>query len=228
MSMLSGPEILRQMQLGNIVIDPFDKRLLNPNSVNLRMGDELLIYKLPPKPLRTGGEIGEYDYLDMKIEPEIERFKIPPEGVVLIPNQLYIGHTLEYTETRGFVPCIEGRSSVARLGMCVHITAGFGDEGFCGQWTTEITVVHALRVYAGVPICQISYATLEGEHLSYRGKYLGNRGPHPSRLWKDFLPGGSCSPIADTDSARSDSADSSPPSQPLPPAPSSSADDPTR
>lgn len=182
MSMLTGPEILRQMELGAIKIDPFDEKLLNPNSVNLRMGEELLLYK--PNCADANGN----GCLDMAVEPVIERFKIPPEGVVLLPNVLYIGHTLEYTETFGFVPCIEGRSSVARLGLCVHITAGFGDEGFCGQWTTEMTVVHPLRVYAGVPICQISYSTLTGDRVAYRGKYQGNRGPHPSRLWKDFLP----------------------------------------
>lgn len=184
MSMLTGPEILRQMELKNIVIDPFDPKLLNPNSVNLRMGDELLTYDI-----NNEDDIAALcNPMDMKVDNAFTRFKIPPEGVVLRPNVLYVGHTLEYTETRGFVPCIEGRSSVARLGLCVHITAGFGDEGFCGQWTTEMTVVHPLRVYAGVPICQISYSTIEGEVQTYRGKYQGNRGPHPSRLWKDFLP----------------------------------------
>lgn len=191
MGMLTGPEILRQMDLGNIVIDPFDPSLLNPNSVNLRMGHELLIYRVPDRETMYSPPIdciqGNY-YLDMKEEPKYDRVAIMPEGIVLQPGVLYIGHTLEYTETRGFVPCIEGRSSVARLGLCVHITAGFGDVGFCGQWTTEMTVVHPLKVYAGVPICQISYSTVEGEIMPYKGKYLGNRGPHPSRLWKDFLP----------------------------------------
>jgi dCTP deaminase len=189
MGMLTGPEILKQMELGNIVIDPFDPSLLNPNSVNLRMGDELLVYVLEPRPLdrETGAGIGEF-YMDMKREPAVMRLKIPPEGRILEPGVLYIGHTKEYTETRNFVPCIEGRSSVARLGMCVHITAGFGDEGFCGQWTTEITVVHPLRVYPDVPICQIVYSTVVGESMPYKGKYSGNRGPHASKLWKDFLP----------------------------------------
>lgn len=184
MSMLTGPEILLQMEYGNIVIDPFDPKLLNPNSVNLRMGEELLTYDANTSHF-AGGPCHP---LDMKGEPAYTKVKIPPEGFVLYPGVLYIGHTLEYTETRMFVPCIEGRSSVARLGLCVHITAGFGDEGFCGQWTTEMTVVHPLRVYAGVPICQISYSTTTGEIKRYEGKYQGNRGPHPSRLWKDFLP----------------------------------------
>ncbi len=188
MSMLTGPEILRQIDLGHIVIEPFDRSLLNPNSVNLRMGEELLIYERIPRPLdaKTGEGIGE-TYLDMRVEPKIKRFKIPDEGLILEPGQLYIGHTKEYTETRNFVPCIEGRSSVARLGLCVHITAGFGDVGFCGQWTTEMTVVHPLRVYRDVPICQISYSTIEGAIMPYHGKYQKNRGPHPSGLWKDFL-----------------------------------------
>ena len=84
----------------------------------------------------------------------IEFLKIPKEGLLLQPGTLYLGRTLEYTETHGMVPMLEGRSSVGRLGLFVHVTAGFGDIGFCGYWTLEMFAVQPVRIYAGVAICQ--------------------------------------------------------------------------
>jgi dCTP deaminase len=82
---------------------------------------------------------------------------------------------------------LEGRSSIGRLGLFVHITAGFGDVGFNGFWTLEIFCVQPIRVYAGVEICQIFYHSLEGEHARYSsGKYQNNRGIQASMLYKDF------------------------------------------
>ena len=96
---------------------------------------------------------------------------------------------MEYTETHGYVPMIEGRSSIGRLGMFIHVTAGFGDVGFCGYWTLEIFVIHPLRIYAGVPICQIFYHTLHGDYDEYNashGKYQHNNGIQPSLLYREF------------------------------------------
>jgi len=108
-------------------------------------------------------------------------------GLVLIPGRLYIGSTVEYTETHDCVPCIEGRSSVGRLGINIHATAGFGDVGFKGTWTLEISVVEPVRIYPGVQICQISYDTVVGEIMPYTSeKYLGQREPRPSRMWKEL------------------------------------------
>ncbi len=111
---LSGQEI--KAQLGkNIIIEPFDESRLNPNSYNLTLHDELLVY--------------EEVVLDMRRPNRTRRIKIPPEGLVLTPNQLYLGRTVERTETYNLVPMIEGRSSVGRLGLFVHVTAGFGAIG---------------------------------------------------------------------------------------------------
>lgn len=169
---LSGKEI--QAQLGSrIRIDPFDPVRLNPNSYNLRLHDELLVY--------TG------DVLDMKRPNPVDHLRIPPEGLVLKPQTLYLGRTVEHTETDGYVPMLEGRSSVGRLGLFIHVTAGFGDVGFCGFWTLEIFCVQPIRIYAGVEVCQIYYHTLEGEYERYRsGKYQNNREIQPSLLYKDF------------------------------------------
>ena len=82
---------------------------------------------------------------------------------------------------------LEGRSSIGRLGLFVHITAGFGDVGFHGYWTLEVFCVQPIRIYAGVEICQIFYHTIEGDYDSYRsGKYQNNKGIQHSLLYKEF------------------------------------------
>jgi dCTP deaminase len=175
--MLTGPEIKKRVG-GDIIIEPFIEAHVNPNSVDLRLDDELLVYKV------CGNDV-----LDMAKEPEYERIYIPPypEGLVLVPGRLYIGSTIEYTETRNLVPGIEGRSSIGRLGIDVHATAGFGDVGFKGTWTLEISVTEPVRVYPGVRVCQIYYEPVTGEIAEYTSeKYQGQRGPRPSMLWKDF------------------------------------------
>jgi dCTP deaminase len=171
---LSGLEILRQRGLGNIGIDPFDPALINPNSCNLRLNDRLLTYK--------------DDILDMKKEHAVESIEIPPSGVVLEPGRLYLGRTLEYTWTNGFVPMLEGRSSLGRLGLYIHVTAGFGDVGFRGYWTLEMHCVHPIRIYPFVQICQIYYHTIQGEYSTYaNGKYQENTDIQPSMMYKELM-----------------------------------------
>lgn len=169
---LTGNEIKAQMG-GNIVIDPFDERLLNPNSYNLRLHNELLVY--------------EEIVLDMRRPNRFRRYVIPEDGLVLNPNQLYLGRTIERTETHNFVPMLEGRSSVGRLGLFVHITAGFGDIGFRGYWTLEMFAVQPVRVYPGVPIAQIFYHAVQGAISEYHSdKYQNNHDIQPSLMFKDF------------------------------------------
>ena len=84
---------------------------------------------------------------------------------------------------------IEGRSSVGRLGLFVHVTAGFGDVGFCGYWTLEMFAVQPVRIYAGVPICQIFYHQICGDITEYvSDKYQHNRDIQPSLLFKELNP----------------------------------------
>ena len=169
---LSGLEIKSRIG-GDIVIEPYDERQLNPNSYNLKLHNELLIYDTP--------------VLDMKTPNASHLITIPEEGLLLNPGKLYLGRTLEYTATENLVPMLEGRSSVGRLGLYIHVTAGFGDVGFKGFWTLEIHCVEPIRIYAGVEICQIYYHTLLGEHVAYTsGKYQNNAGIQPSLLYKDF------------------------------------------
>lgn len=169
---LSGKEI--QRQLGKTIhIDPFDESRLNPNSYNLSLHNELMIY--------------EKNKLDMKEDNPAGRINIPETGLDLEPGMLYLGRTVEYTETDAYVPMLEGRSSIGRLGLFVHVTAGFGDVGFKGYWTLEIFCVQPIRIYPWVEICQIYYHSIEGDYEKYSsGKYQGNKDIQTSRLYKDF------------------------------------------
>lgn len=171
---LSGHQIKRNLG-SNIVIDPFDESHLNPNSYNLTLHNEVMVY--------------EEVVLDMCKPNRVRRITIPPEGMVLGPNQLYLGRTVERTETHNFVPMIEGRSSVGRLGLFVHVTAGFGDVGFCGYWTLEMFAVQPVRIYPGVQICQIFYHEISGSVTEYASeKYQNNRDIQPSLLFKELNP----------------------------------------
>ena len=169
---LSGKEI--KNKLGKeIIIEPYNEKQLNPNSYNLRLHNKLLVYS--------------EDVLDMKKPNEYKEIIIPEEGLLLEPGKLYLGRTMEYTETDKFVPMLEGRSSIGRLGLFIHVTAGFGDVGFKGFWTLEIFCVQPIRIYAGVEICQIYYHSVEGDYDKYiSGKYQNNNDVQPSLLYKDF------------------------------------------
>jgi len=125
--------------------------------------------------------------LDMRKPNRIRRLDIPSEGLVLQPEQLYLGRTKERTETHNLVPMIEGRSSVGRLGLFVHVTAGFGDVGFCGYWTLEMFAVQPVRIYPDVEICQIFYHDLRGDFTEYASdKYQHNTDIQPSLLFKEL------------------------------------------
>lgn len=170
---LSGKEILKNVEEKNIIIEPFHKSNINPNSYNLTLSNELLVY--------------EKDELDMKVLNPTRRITIPEEGLLLEPNKLYLGRTNEFTKTDKFVPMLEGRSSTGRLGLFIHVTAGFGDIGFSGYWTLEIFCVQPIRIYPNVQICQIYYHNILGDYDLYSsGKYQHNKGIQPSLMYKDF------------------------------------------
>ncbi|MDD2490257.1 MAG: dCTP deaminase [Bacilli bacterium] len=176
---LSGKEIKERIKNKDITIDPFDEKKLNPNSYNLTLHDELLVY--------CNNE------LDMKKHNEVDRIKIPKEGLLLEPGKLYLGRTKEYTATDKFVPMIEGRSSIGRLGLFVHITAGFGDIGFAGTWTLEIFCIHPIRIYPDIEICHIYFNNIMGEYDLYGSnklygskKYQNQSDIKESLLFKDF------------------------------------------
>ncbi len=169
---LSGREIKRQLGK-TLFIDPFELSQVGPNSYNLRLHSDLLVYDSP--------------VLDMKQQNPVSKITIPEEGFILEPHRLYLARTIEYTKTTHYVPMLEGRSSIGRLGLFIHVTAGFGDVGFAGYWTLEMYSIHPIKIYAGVEICQIFYHTIEGDYDHYASnKYQNNQGVQPSMLFKDF------------------------------------------
>ena len=173
---LADSGIIRNRDLGIIKIEPWEDKNLGPNSYDLHLANELLVYS------KTGL------YRDVKKDCEMMKIPIPESGYVISPGILYLGKTLEYTETHEpFVPMIEGVSSVARHGIFVHVTAGFGDVGFCGNWTLEISAIENIRIYPGMRICQIYYHQLsEKPNKVYNGKYQKSTHVGASKMFKEF------------------------------------------
>lgn len=177
--MYTKAKIKEEMAKGHIKIDPFDEANLNPNSYNVTFADELLVYTEP--------------VLDMKKDNPYKIVKIPKEGILIEPGRLYLGRTVEKTECHGVHASIDGRSSVGRLGLGVHCTAGFGDNHFKGFWTFEIFCIQPIIIYPFVQISQIyfeDYQGAEGEDVytgeGYDGKYQNNTGVQSSKLWKEL------------------------------------------
>lgn len=174
---LSDKLILEEIEKGTIIIEPFNKECLGTNSYDVHLGKYLATYK--------------NRILDAKVHNEIEHFEIPKTGFVLQTNTLYLGVTLEYTETHRHVPFLEGKSSTGRLGIDIHATAGKGDVGFCNTWTLEISCTQPVRIYAGMPIGQLIYFVVDGDiqtmyNTKSDAKY-NNKTTRPveSMMWKN-------------------------------------------
>lgn len=153
---LSDVKILKAIENKEIVIEPFRSSCLGTNSYDVHLGATLALYEDP--------------ILDAKKHNKIKYITIPDEGYILLPGTLYLGVTEEYTETHTCVPFLEGKSSVGRLGIDIHATAGKGDVGFCNTWTLEISCTQAVRVYKGMPIGQLIYFTVDGTIENYYNK----------------------------------------------------------
>lgn len=175
---LTGPAIRAAIDRGDIEIDPFNPEHVNPASVDLTLGDEVLVYSRCGEP---------HLLLDAK--------KDNPTCVILIngwldiqPGHLYLMHTVERVRAARFVPILDGKSSLGRLGVSVHQTAGYGDPGFDGQYTMEVTCVLPVRLYAGMRVAQIRFHAVQGEIEMYRGNYVGEAasGVVASRSWRQF------------------------------------------
>ena len=174
---LSDSRILEEIEKGTIVIEPYDRKNLGSNSYDVHLGKYLAMYNDA--------------MLDARKHNTISHFEIPEEGYVLLPGNLYLGVTDEYTETHAHIPFLEGKSSTGRLGLDIHATAGKGDVGFCNAWTLEISCVVPVRVYAGMPIGQLIYFPAEGEVINKYNKkegakYTGRTNkPVESMMWKN-------------------------------------------
>ena len=175
---LSDTKILEEMKRGTIVITPFNRKYLGSNSYDVHLGKTLAMY--------------DDEILDAKMHNTIHHFEIPHEGIILVPSKLYLGVTEEYTETHRHVPFLEGKSSIGRLGIDIHATAGKGDVGFCNTWTLEISVRQPVRIYASMPIGQLIYFVIDGDvevlyNKKENAKYNRHtKKPVESMMWKNF------------------------------------------
>lgn len=202
---LSDANIAACVRQGVIKIDPWDDAQLNPTSYDLTLGDEVAVYKswvsyderweefqkMGVKGARDGADFHPLNGVyDVHKEPEVVSFKMDAQrGWLLKPGIGYLMHTREQVWTKSFVPIVDGKSSIGRLFIQVHITAGFGDPGFDGQYTLEVVATHPVRVYPGMRIAQIRFHTIEGSlDKPYEGNYRDDaaKGAVPSKAWKQF------------------------------------------
>lgn len=174
---LTDQQILAEIERGNIVIEPYDRSCLGTNSYDVHLGRYLATYR--------------DEVLDARKHNEIDVFEIPEEGFVLQPGILYLGVTEEYTESHAHVPFLEGKSSVGRLGIDIHATAGKGDIGFCNTWTLEISVSMPVRIYHLMPVGQLIYFAVQGDVETFynrkpNAKYNQRTvKPVESMMWKN-------------------------------------------
>jgi len=169
---LTGNEIRRQVKKGNIVIEPFDEKKITTNSYDLTLGDKYIVYKEkildPAKPSRYFIK------------------KIPKKGLKLKAGSFILGHSKEIIGSKKFVPIIHAKSSIARMGLFIHITADLIDIGSIGNVTFQLYATLPIKIYPEMQIGQASFWVPKGKIQLYEGKYQGSRGPRASEGYRDF------------------------------------------
>jgi dCTP deaminase len=184
---LSDRTIARLLEEGRIEIDPYDPALLQPSSVDVRVDRYFRVFRN-----------NRYGYINVKLEQEelTEPVEIgDEEPFILHPGEFVLGSTLERVKLPDdLVARLEGKSSLGRLGLLIHSTAGFIDPGWDGHVTLELSNVANLpiTIYHAMKIGQLSFMQLTEPASTPYGsaalgsKYQGQRGPTPSRYWQNF------------------------------------------
>lgn len=170
---ITGSEIVREWETGRIHIDPFEPSHVNPNSYNFTLGNRFLVYRDFP--------------LDPKIQNPTDSLEAGPNGIVLEPRRLYLACTREALGSEHYAPTFAARSSVARLGVFINLSACLGDIGYIGHWTLQLYCLHPIRLYPGMAIGQMMWWKPQGEITLYRGKYQGSQGPVATRVHYDYM-----------------------------------------
>lgn len=177
MGMLTGSEILKEARAGNIILGAeIKEEFVGPNSYDVEIGDTYGVYKLHSKA----------PYLDIDQDNELEISPIPDEGLMLVPGQLYLIPTRYVIGSTKYIPLLTGRSSIGRLGISVHQEAGFGDIGFVGTWTMQVSAQVKARIYKHRRLAQIYFIDPVGEiDQYYTGKYNRGTGIGKSKSYVD-------------------------------------------
>lgn len=181
--LLTGAKIIEEVKNGNIFISDFDEKHVQPNSYDLHWGDELVqIY--------SNSDNG-HDYrfahpiIDMMEDQNGVRKFIPTTGYILQPDTLYLIPTKERVGSKIYIPQIVGRSSIGRMGIQVSQHAAFGDIGFIGQWTLQVTVVYPTKIYPNLRVCHVFFEEPYGDITKmYHGRYQLSKGAVPSKFNK--------------------------------------------
>jgi dCTP deaminase len=186
---LSDRSLREAIDGGRIVVDPYDPGLVQPSSIDVRLDRLFRVFRN-----HTAGVI------DVKQDQTglTELVEIAEDGVFMLhPGEFVLGSTLERVAVPDdLVGRVEGKSSLGRLGLLIHSTAGFVDAGFDGHITLELANVASLPItlYPGMKIGQISFMTMTTPADAPYGKgasgskYQGQRGPTPSRYFENFRP----------------------------------------
>jgi len=190
---LSGRAIQQKILQGRIFIDPYDPAQINPASYDLTLGKTVAVYAgwtwidewagVSDKKRRGPDGCGVFPHdrtLDIRKPFDTKTFEIDPDrGWVLKPGVGYLMHTNERVCTQDYVAVLDGKSSLGRLFIQVHMTAGYIDPGFDGQYTMEVTVQHPVRVFPGMRIAQVRFHTVVGDIEPYAGHYCGDKARGP-------------------------------------------------
>jgi dCTP deaminase len=189
---LSDVDIRKEIESGRIVIDPFDPAAIQPSSIDLHVDDRFRVFAN-----------SRYPYIDVKKEmPGLTEVVevADPDPFILHPGEFVLGSTLERVAIPDdMVARLEGKSSLGRLGLLIHSTAGYVDPGWDGFLTLELSNVANLpiTIYPGMKIGQISFFRLSTPaerpygSTETRNKYQGQRGPTASRFFEEFGEPGS-------------------------------------
>lgn len=169
---LTGKKIIEELEAKKITITPFDQLQIDTNSYNFRLGSQIKCYK--------------NQLIDPKKDNETVTLELTEQGIVLEPNKIYLGHTVETMGSKHYVPIIRGRSSTGRIGLFIHITADLIDIGSINQWTLMMHAVQPVRVYPNMLIGQVTFWVPTGDITLYNGKYQGSKGPVASKVYLDF------------------------------------------
>lgn len=195
---LTGKAILEAVKAEHITVDPFAEGHVNPASYDLTLGDTVRVYRAWVHDCHERGQTADGtrlyardEILDVHERADTLDFRMTDKGWVLKPGIGYLMHTRERIWTDRFVPVIDGKSSIGRLFISVHITAGYVDPGFDGQYTLEVAVTHPVKVYPGMRFCQVRFHVPEGEVTQYDGHYVRDKamGPVGSEAHDMFDPG---------------------------------------
>ena len=190
MAILSDKTIKEYLKEGKIGFEPLtDEKQIQPSSIDMRLGDEFKVFKVIRKPyIDPDDEEDLTSYMESTIVPEGEAF-------IIHPNEFALATTLEYVKLPDdIVARVEGRSSMGRLGVTMHVTAGFIDPGFEGRITLEISNIGSMPValYPGQRVCQIVFETMTTPselpygHPDRNSKYMGQTRPESSRIKLDY------------------------------------------